>query len=338
MEAPEALLRAARRPLLIAHLAPDGDAIGSLLGLGWALKETGRQPTLACADPVPEGLRFLPGADEVASKMAGTEDLVVALDCSDLQRLGGLHDADRFSRLAVLNIDHHVTNTGFGDAQLIEPAAASTAQIVYGLLRRMQWPVSAWTATCLLAGLITDTRSFRTANTDAGTVRAALALVEAGAPLAEINAQLERGLSLSVISLWGKVLSSTQLRDGIIWAEVSQAAQRECGVSSADNAGLVSFIASAREARIAVLLTEREDGRIEVGIRSAPGVDVSAVAVALGGGGHQQAAGCTLPGPPEAAREVVLASLATALKPVPSDLPKPLGDGHVARSASVPAE
>jgi len=163
----ESILQQARRPLLIAHIAPDGDAIGSLLGLGWAMKEMGRWPTLACADPVPENLRFLPGCDEIVSQPRGSEDLVVTLDCSDLQRLGSLHSEDLFTRLPVLNIDHHVTNTGFGNAQLVEPAAASTSQIVHGLLCRLGWPLSPWTAACLLTGLITDTRSFRTPNTGA---------------------------------------------------------------------------------------------------------------------------------------------------------------------------
>ncbi|MDI7277105.1 MAG: DHH family phosphoesterase, partial [Anaerolineae bacterium] len=281
MESIDALLRAATRPLLITHIAPDGDGIGSLLGLGWAMREMGKSPSMACADPVPRNLAFLPGADAIVTRATGDEDLAVALDCSDLQRLGGVYPEGRTGVMPLLNIDHHVTNTLFGTAHEVVPGAASTAQIVYALLRRLGWPVSPWTATCLLTGLVTDTRSFRTPNTDVGAVRTALALMEAGAPLAEINEQLERGLSLGVISLWGKVLSSAQLRDGIIWAEVSLKAQRECGVSSADSSGLVSFIASAREAQVAVLLTERADGRIEVGLRSAPGVDVAAVALAL---------------------------------------------------------
>lgn len=305
-------LRAAQRPLLIAHIAPDGDAIGSVLGLGWALRDAGRRPTLACADAVPEGLRFLPGAEDIVRAPSGLEDLIVALDCADLQRLGSLYDEKLFRHLPLLNIDHHVTNTAYGQAQLVDPTAASTAQLVYGLLRRLEFPVSPYAATCLLTGLITDTRSFRTSNTDAEALRTALALVEAGAPLAEINHQLDHGLSLGVIRLWGRTLSSARLRDGIIWAEISQETLADCGLSSADTSGLVSFLASAREARIAVLLTEKEDGRIEVGMRSVPGVDVSAVALALGGGGHPQAAGCTLPGPLAAAREVIMRQLALA--------------------------
>ena len=330
----ERLLRRAQRPLLIAHIAPDGDGIGSLLGLGLAMREVGRRPTLACADGVPEGLRFLPGSAEVVKERRGDEDLIVALDCSDIERLGSLYDEDLFRRLPVINIDHHVTNTGFGDAQRVEPAAASTAQIAYRLLRRLRWPVSPPIATCLLVGLITDTRSFRTSNTDADALRTALALVEAGAPLAEVNEQLNRGLCLGAIGLWGKALSGARLQDGIIWTEISQATQRQCGVSDADTSGLVSFIASAREAQVAVLLTERADGRIEVGLRSVPGVDISGVALALGGGGHPQAAGCTLPGPLEAARDRVLRELAAAL----ARDRVALRDSDVARSVPVSSQ
>ncbi len=331
----ETLLRQAQRPLLIAHIAPDGDAIGSLLGLGWVLRDAGKRPTLACADPVPEDLQFLPGAPAIVSQAHGDEDLVVALDCADRQRLGSLYDEGLFARVRVANIDHHVTNTRFGTAQLIDANVASTAQIVFGLLQRLEWPVSPWAATCLLTALITDTRSFRTPNTDAGALRTAVALVEAGAPLAEINEQLNHGLSLGMIRLWGAVLSRVQYREGIIWAEISQEALRECGLAGTDSAGLVSFIASAREAGVAVLFSEREDGQVEVGIRSVPGCDVSPVALALGGGGHPQAAGCTLPGPLAVARDMVLRELAPVATPIPRPLGKRLEDSDVARSLPV---
>jgi phosphoesterase RecJ-like protein len=322
----ETLLQRAQRPLLIGHIAPDGDAVGSLLGLGWAMKELGRWPTLACADPIPASLNFLPGSSEIVPRRKGDEDLVVSLDSSDPTRLGSLYDEDLFTRLPVLNIDHHVTNVGFGTAQLVDPTAVSTTQIVYRLLRRLDWPVSPWTATCLLTGLITDTRSFRTPNTDAEALRTALELVEAGASLLEIGQHLTRSLSAGIVALWGRALSTARLRDGIIWIEISQDLQRECGVSGSDASGLVSFIAGVREAQIALMLTEKPDGRVEVGMRSVPGVDVSGVALALGGGGHRQAAGCTLPGPIEAAREEVLGRLAAVLQTA-SD-PGSLGGKH----------
>lgn len=313
---PETLLQQTERPLLIAHIAPDGDAIGSLLGLGWALREQGKSPTLACADPVPENLRFLPGAGDVVTRSRGDEDLVVALDCSDLQRLGSLYDGS--ATLPLLNIDHHVTNVGFGSVQLVEPDSASTAQIVYHLLQRLHWPLSNHVAACLLAGLVTDTRSFRTPNTGPDVLRTALALVEAGAPLAEINERLERGLTLGLIGLWGIALSRARLQDEVIWSEITLEDQRTCCASAADVTGLVSFLANVREAQVAILFTEREDGHIEVSLRSLPPVDVAAVALALGGGGHRQAAGCTLPGPLAAARAKVLAQVELALIPSPN--------------------
>lgn len=333
----DTLLQQARRPLVIGHVAPDGDAIGSLLGLGWAMKEMGKWPTLACADPVPASLQFLPGAGEIVSKRKGDEDLIVSLDSSDLLRLGSLYDEALFAQLPVINIDHHITNVRFGNEQLIEPTAVSTTQIVYGLLRRLDWPVSPWSAACLLTGLITDTRSFRTSNTNAEALRTAVALLEAGAPISEINEHLNHGMPMGVVTLWGKVLSTAQMKGGIIWVEVSRELQRECGVSGSDAAGLVSFVAGVREAQIAVMLTEKPDGRVEVGIRSVPGVDVSTVALDLGGGGHRQAAGCTLPGPMESVRETVLARLAQVLRPAPGS--KPLGGNHVdTRYSSVSAD
>ena len=308
----DSIIEQSERPLLVAHIAPDGDTMGSLLGLGWALRQQGRLPTLACADAVPPNLRFLPGSDAVVNKARGDEDLVVALDCSDLGRLGGVQEG--LAQRPLLNIDHHVTNTGFGTAQLLDTASASTAQIVYALLGRLDWPLSTSSATCLLTGLVTDTRSFRTPNTGPEELRVALALVEAGASLAEINDSLERGLTPGLVGLWGTALSRARLQGEIIWTEITAEDQRRCCASAADVTGLVSFLASVREARVAVLLTERADGHVEVGLRSVPPVDVASVALALGGGGHRQAAGCALAGPLPVAREKVLAQVSLALQ------------------------
>ncbi len=328
----EVLLQQAKRPLLVCHVTPDGDAIGSLLGLGWAMKELDKHPTLACADPVPPDLAFLPGASDIVACARGDEDLIVALDCADAQRMGSLYDANTAAHVGLVNIDHHITNTGYGAAQLVEPKASSTAQIVYHLLRRLGWPLTPWAATCLLTGVITDTRSFRTSNTDAAALRTAAELVEAGAPLAEVNEQLNHGLSLGVIALWGRVLGQVHYEEGVVWAEISHETLVACGLDGSDTGGLVSFLASAREARAAVLLCEREPGRIEVGLRSVPGLDVSAVAKALGGGGHPQAAGCTLHGSLNAAHDRVALELKRVLHAYREPFAPSMGDSHVTRS------
>jgi len=161
---------------------------------------------------------------------------------------------------------------------------------------------------------VTDTRSFRTPNTGIEELRAALTLVEAGASLAEINDSLDRTLTPGLLGLWGIALSRATLQGEVIWSEITAEDQRQCCASAADVTGLVSFLASVRDARVAVLFTERADGHVEVGLRSVPPLDVASVALALGGGGHRQAAGCALAGPLPAAREKVLAQVSLALQ------------------------
>ena len=170
-------IQTARHPLLICHVAPDGDAIGSLTGLGRALWQMGREPILACPDPVPARFNFLPGVETVVQEANDLFDLVISLDCSDLRRLGHFPETPGFSNHPLINIDHHLTNLNFGDVNLVDHQAASTTEIVLQLLEYMTVPLDAKLATCLLTGLVTDTRGFRTSNVTPHVMDAALRLM-----------------------------------------------------------------------------------------------------------------------------------------------------------------
>ena len=291
---------------------PDGDAIGSLLALGRALQRMGKSCTLACADPMPQKYGFLVGVRDVVSRTPTSEEVIVTVDVSDTGRLGALYDETAFRSRPVINIDHHVTNTRFGTVNLVQ-LLPSTAEIVYTLLQPLQVAPDAEIAAALLTGLLTDTRCFRTGNVTARELRTAIALMDAGASLPELTELIYNREPISTICLWGQALASVQTRGRIIWAEIDQEKMRRCHAAASDADGLVSLLASTMGMDAALVLREKDDGRIEASMRAGPGRDISRVARQLGGGGHPRAAGCTLTDTMGAARERILDAVESAL-------------------------
>lgn len=308
------LLLGRAHPLLVVHISPDGDAIGSLLGLGWVLRKLGKEPVTACADPLPRRFAFLPGFSGVTDRPAGPFDLLVVLDCSDLERVGRIAEDVPVSDLPLLNIDHHVTNDGFGTVNLVDGEAVSTTMILYWLIRHLGLSLDPSLAVCLLTGLVTDTRGFRTSNVTADTLRVAVELMEAGASLPTVTRCGLDQRPLSVLRLWGKALERMEMTDGIVSTSLPLAVQHTVGYDGCGDVGLSDLLSSVQEALVSVVFTERRDAQIEVGFRAAPGLDVAEVARALGGGGHTLASGCLVPGPLEQARERVLRILREHLR------------------------
>jgi phosphoesterase RecJ-like protein len=293
--------------LVVTHVSPDGDAIGSLLGLAVALRERGKKVAAAVDGGVPEFLKFLPGAKTVRDKLKqGRWDVMVSVDASDEERTGACGAFGRARSRLVINLDHHLTNTDFGDIFLVMPEAVSATEIVYRWLVEMQHPVSQPVATALLAGLVTDTMGFRTQNVTAETFGIVQALMAAGAPLAEVTARALVAKPYSSIELWKRVLPSVRLADGIISAWITQDDLAAAGIKDVTDGGLVSLLASVEDAKIAVVFKQKPDGAVEISLRSKPGFDVGQVALELGGGGHAQASGATIPGPLEAAAARVM--------------------------------
>lgn len=307
------LIQSARCPLLVCHVAPDGDAVGSLMGLARALWQMGREPIAACSDAIPYHFDFIPGAKTIVQEINGRFDLVISLDCSDLGRLGHFPEMPNFGSYPLLNIDHHLTNLGFGDVNLVDPQASSTAEVVLRLLTYLAIPIDAKLATCLLTGIVTDTRGFRTSNVTVQVMDAALRLMKAGASLPYITQRALDRRPIVALRLWGAVLAHLQIENGVIWASIPLAMRRAVGYAGNGDAGLASFLISANDADVAAIFSEREDGRVEVGLRAVPGFDVARVALQFGGGGHVLAAGCNLPGPLEKAQAQMLTVLQTDL-------------------------
>lgn len=328
-----ALVRRTQRFLLCTHRKPDGDAIGSLLGLGHALQSMGKQVTLACADPAENNLARLPGADQIIVDLAGLYpvaaaaqttastgangvtcdagmtnalhqsrlpwEAIVSLDAAGPDRLGTIYEANRalFSQLPVLDIDHHLTSDRFGSVNLIDPGAAATAEVVALFLERLGVPPDARVATCLLAGILTDSLSFQTESTTPRTLRAAAALVEAGAPLPALAFSLFRQRPVGSALLWSRALGTLQLAAGgrVAWIEVTRAMVEASG-PGAESGGLSGFAGSIVGVEVGMVIEEGADGNIYAGLRS-PSIDVAALAAQFGGGGHKRAAGCHFPAP-----------------------------------------
>ncbi len=309
------LLRRSRRVLALSHVAPDGDAIGSLLGFGWVLAAAWRAAGAAadrvfvpaCADPVPAQLRWLPGSHEIVSEAPpGPWDVVVGLDASDAPRLGRVFQPAGYGSAPVVILDHHITNLQFGALNYVDPSAVATAQIVVDLADALAVPIGPEAATCLLTGLVTDTLGFRTANVTPAVLAVAMRLMEAGASLSEVTGRTLNYRPFSVLRLWGLALADVRLEHGVAWAVITHEMRQRVAAPANGDGGLVSQLINAPEAAIAAVFVEKPDGQVEIGFRSRPGYDVSQVALSLGGGGHPQAAGCTIPGPLEDAQRRVL--------------------------------
>lgn len=305
-------LRDVQRVLIVSHVDPDGDTIGSALGLAWALRARGLTVSLACQDPLPDEVGFMPGVDAFRDVGRTDEQLVIAVDASDLRRMGKRFAEGGPLGCPLVVIDHHETNAGYGDLNLIADVPA-TALLVLEIVDALDVPLDATIATCLLTAIITDTQGFRTSNTTPEALEAAQRLMRAGAPLAQINQWVFSRRAAATLPVWGAALSSATLAAGVLWAELPLAILRANGIGGEASSGLVNFFNTVREARVAAVFTEKPDGLIDVSLRSKPGVDVSAVALAFGGGGHAQAAGCQVPGSLSDVRQRIVAALQAAV-------------------------
>ncbi len=296
----QALLNNAQHVIVLTHLSPDGDAIGTLLGTGYALRHRGKTVTLAVDEGVPRNMLFLPGTADVRADLNDVQaGLVIAVDCGDESRMGNVGKQARALGVPLIQIDHHRTNTYFGDANIVDAAAVAAAECVLDWLDYMLVAITPDVALCLLCGIVTDTLCFRTDNVTVTTLAKAQRLMTAGADLSFIVQNTVSRVPTDVIRLWGQVLPTVRIEDHVIWVKVSLAARRAAngaGGGETKDGGLVSLLVQADEAYMSCVLTEKENGTVELSFRAVPGFDVSALAASLGGGGHMLASGATVPG------------------------------------------
>lgn len=308
-----AVLSAAESLVLACHIGPDGDALGSMVGLGLAAVNAGKNVVASFGTPfvIPETYRFL-STDLVVppSQVPEEPDVMVTFDAGSADRLGELAKVATAAKTLVV-IDHHVTNTGFGHINLIDPDAAATAEMVVDLLDSLSWPIDVEVASALLTGLVTDTGRFQYSNTTPRTLRAAARMVEAGARPEVIGQHVYEETPFGYLHAAGAVLSRAQLdvERRFVWAVLTVADLRAAGISPSETDPLIDAIRVAQESDVALLVKEMDEDRMKGSLRSRGRVDVGAIAVALGGGGHHNAAGFTFKGTAEAAVEAVRSRL-----------------------------
>jgi len=287
-------LAKARDILITSHVRPDGDAVGALLGLGLALKSAGKSVQMVLADGIPSSFKHLEGAELVKTKIVGTFDTFITVDCADFKRTG-----KPFESLGQpdINIDHHITNEKFGKLNLIEGDEVATSAILTNHLPAWGYEITKPIAAALLNGLITDTLGFRTSNVTPESMRQAATLMETGVDMPEIYM---RGLiyrSYEATRYWGQGLSKLERKNGIVWATLTLEDRKIAGYSGNDDADLINAISAVNGFKVGMIFVEQSDNKVKVSWRAIEkGVNVSPVAQHFGGGGHAAAAGADISG------------------------------------------
>jgi len=288
--------------LIASHAEPDGDSVGSLVALGLALAKLDKKITMYNPSPIPAVYRFLPGADRIVRQIKNVDryDLALVLDCGDLVRIG--ETSAEVGKIPVLiNIDHHVSNTGFGHIQLIDTNACATAEIVYRLINTLQIPFDKAIATSIYTGILTDTGSFRFSNTNQAAFAISKAMTDAGVEPHNVAQRVFGTYSLGRIKLLNMALNSIEISNNgkLSMMTVTRSMLNTTGTSTEDIDGMINYARRIEDVKIATLIHEIKNGagkfanmnRYHVSLRSDSSVDVAKIAGKFGGGGHTSAAG-----------------------------------------------
>lgn len=284
----------AKNILLVGHIEPDGDALGSMLGLKIALENIGKRPDTLCVSNIPKNLLLLPGIKKTKQKINADYDLTIGLDYGDRNRLETIF-FDLPAPLPEVTFDHHPYTNQSGDFGMIDTQASSSCEIVYKFLNACGLEVNKEAATCLLSGIFADTWNLRHPNASAETFVIAGQLLAKGAPLNTIVKISNQGNILVKKKAWGESLAGIKYDQdaGMIYSFLNYSELARHNIDYRDLSGLSSFISAVPEAKFSLVLTEIEPGRLDGSLRALPGknIDVSRIAKALGGGGHKLSAG-----------------------------------------------
>jgi phosphoesterase RecJ-like protein len=301
------------RFLVCSHSRPDGDAVGSMLAFGMLLEQMGKQADLVTADRIPAVYRKLPGAGKVrtALRVHGPYDAAILLECDGLERTRLLGIEPFFQ----INIDHHITGHPYAHLNWIEHSAASVGELVFRLVKAAGATVTPQMATCLYTTVLTDTGSFCYGALGPATFALARELALAGADPVAIAQEIYFSVPAAKVMLLGVALSRLHLEGGLAWLWVTQEDMEGLRAAEEDCEGIVNFALGIAGVEAAVFLRDLPDGQIRLSLRGKGKVHVAAIAEKLGGGGHENAAGCTLDGPLERALAQILVELRTIVSP-----------------------
>ena len=309
-------IRASGSICVVGHIRPDGDCVGSQLGLTLALRAEGKQVSCWNEDPMPQKYRFLDRDGDFQMPARGLKfDCVIATDCASFERLGKIGPFIA-RRKPLINIDHHESNTRYGDLNWVSPRDPSTGELIYRLLKLARWPVTPRIADCLFTAISTDTGSFQYPSTRPGTFHVGGELVTHGADLAQICAEVYESFPLSRARLLKHIYSRFKLThaDRIAYFWLKKADLARTGAASSDTEGLIDHIRAIEPVIVACVFEELEPELTRLSLRSKrEKVNVSDIAAQFGGGGHPAAAGARIPGNPLSVQRRVLSAIKKAI-------------------------
>ncbi|MBD0372514.1 MAG: bifunctional oligoribonuclease/PAP phosphatase NrnA [Pyrinomonadaceae bacterium] len=308
------LIESKRRFAITSHLRPDGDGLGSSLGLYWLLRALDKEPEVIMHDPVPHAYQKLPGAQavRVTDRIDREYDAVFVIECSDITRPGLIDLEKQF----VVNIDHHSTSALFGSVNWIDPTASAVGEMIYNLCKAVGVRVTREIAECVYTALITDTGSFHYSNTSERTFKVASELVRAGVKPAKISQAVFSSYPWSKIELLGEVLATVK-RDPsgrVAWMRQTIEMQEKAHAAEEDGDGFVNYPLTCDGVEAVAFLKESAPGVYRASLRSKGEINVARIAEKFGGGGHRNAAGCTLTGSWEEAEASVVSLLREAVE------------------------
>jgi len=309
-------IRASQTLCVVGHVRPDGDCIGSQLGLALALQNQDKKVVCWNQDPLPAKLAFLDTHKIYQPPRAGRKfDCVIATDCASFERLGQAGEHIK-NRKLFINIDHHASNTRYADLNWVSAKQPSTGELIFRLLESANWAVTPPIADCLFAAVSTDTGSFQYPTTRPATFNVASKLVERGADLAKVCHEVYQSYPLSRVRLLKHVYNHFHLthedRTAYFWLKPADYART--GARPDDSEGLIDHLRAIQPVVVACLFEEIDPGLIRISLRSkSERVDVNLIATKFGGGGHSAAAGARLPGKPLSIQRQVLAAIKKAL-------------------------
>lgn len=313
MEVPNNLLQAFRKAesfLLVTHMGPDGDAIGSALGLYHALRAIGKKATLLDVDPVPKIYKFLPGHEAFVSQVpSGEPDMLVMLDCGEMERTG-FDDLPGKTRAI---IDHHLTERDFGDIRWVIPKASSTGEMVYHLACALGVEIDEDMALCLFTAIFTDTGGFRYSGATSSSFRAAAHMVDKGVAPWYVTEHVYESPSIERVTLMGKAMAKLKLRGPVALIAVTDGMYRETGTSAEDTENFANMARGINGVEVGIFLRQLAPDSFKVSMRSKGRVNVAAIAESLGGGGHHNAAGAVLKGTLEEAEKRIFSIVEDAV-------------------------
>ncbi|MGB4987966.1 MAG: bifunctional oligoribonuclease/PAP phosphatase NrnA, partial [Pyrinomonadaceae bacterium] len=281
---------------ITTHIKPDGDGVGSSLGLCWLLRSLGKDAEVVVRGEVPAAYRSLPGADDIrdVTSINGKYDAVFVIECSDLERPG----IDGLDKQLTVNIDHHSTSEHFGTINWIDSTASAVGEMIYNLCKAIGGRITKEIAECVYLALVTDTGSFHFSNTSDRTLKVASELIRAGAKPADIGQAVYNNYPWSRIELMRQVLDTVRRNETGRIAMLRQTLdmRESAGAVDGDNNGFVNIPLAAKEVQAVVYMREVGPDKYRASLRSKGDINVAKVAELFGGGGHRNAAGLSIEG------------------------------------------